>query len=77
MLENPVGIQGNRPGTPRKIHYVLNSTNLTVSGLRREGPVFATPPLEYNRYIKSGINTPSGKSNATRAIINGGNDTRF
>ena len=42
------------------IHYVLRSTNLTVSDLRREGIIFATPPLEY-KYIKSGFNTPSVK----------------
>jgi anaerobic selenocysteine-containing dehydrogenase len=43
------------------INYALKPTNLTVSDLRREGIVFATPPVAYHKHLESGFNTPSGK----------------
>jgi hypothetical protein len=60
------------------VNYVLKSTNLTVSDLKREGIIFATPRLEYSKHIKKWIQYAVGKNRMLlRAIINAGNDTRF
>ena len=43
------------------INYALKPTNLTVGDLRREGLIFATPPIAYHKHQKGGFGTPSGK----------------
>jgi len=43
------------------INYALKPTNLTVGDLRKEGIIFATPPIAYHKHEKSGFGTPSGK----------------
>ena len=43
------------------INYALKPANLTVNDLRREGHIFATPPIAYHKHQQSGFGTPSGK----------------
>jgi anaerobic selenocysteine-containing dehydrogenase len=62
-LAEKMGLEQNYPfqNSEEWINYALKPTNLTVSDLRRDGIVFATPPLAYNKHQKSGFGTTSGK----------------
>jgi anaerobic selenocysteine-containing dehydrogenase len=43
------------------VQYMLGPSGRTMDHLRDEAAVLATPPVEYQKYLKSGFSTPSGK----------------
>jgi anaerobic selenocysteine-containing dehydrogenase len=43
------------------IDYCLKPAQLTLGDLRREGIIFATPPVTYRKHEQNGFGTPSGK----------------
>ncbi len=43
------------------IDYVLKPANITLQDLRNKHVIYASPPVVYKKYEKSGFKTPSGK----------------
>ena len=47
--------------TEEWIDYRLKPTGITVEQLKKQPFMYATPPVEYRKYLKSGFSTPSKK----------------
>lgn len=43
------------------VNYMIRPTGLTIDDLREKTMVLVTPPMKYQKYLKSGFNTPSKK----------------
>ena len=47
--------------TEEWINHRLKASKITLDDLRKQPIIYATPPLEYQKYLKHGFDTPSGK----------------
>jgi anaerobic selenocysteine-containing dehydrogenase len=62
-LAKRMGLDAAYPWTNTEewINYRLKASNITLDDMRKQQIIYATPPLEYRKYLKHGFRTPSGK----------------
>ena len=62
-LATRMGLNEAYPWTNNEewINHRLKASKITLNDLRKQQIIYATPPLEYRKYLKHGFDTPSGK----------------
>ncbi len=62
-LATRMGLASAYPWTNTEewINHRLKASGITLEALKRQPVIYATPPLEYRKYLKNGFNTSSGK----------------
>jgi anaerobic selenocysteine-containing dehydrogenase len=62
-LATRMGLNAAYPWTNTEewINHRLKASRITLDDLKKQSIIYATPPLEYRKYLKHGFDTPSGK----------------
>jgi anaerobic selenocysteine-containing dehydrogenase len=62
-ISKKLGIEKDYPFTNNVewVNFMLKPTNLTIEDLREKTVVYATKPMDYQKYLKAGFRTPSKK----------------
>lgn len=62
-LAKRMGLEAAYPWTNTEewINYRLKDSGITFEALKKQPVIYTTPPVEYQKYLKNGFNTPSGQ----------------